>query len=171
MAKGNSTNGRSVSKQEKVQTAFDLRKAGMSYRQIVDVMGRDGIKVSTGQVHGYVMERLVELAERTMEDASAVMQLELTRLDDQHRAAYRLAMDNDQDPAVRLRAINTLVRVAERRSRLLGLDAPVRAELTGAGGAPVSVRAELAAMGDDELEAEAQRFGIPLLPRGDSNAA
>jgi len=54
------------------------------------------------------------------EPAEAVRDLELQRLDHLQEAAWSKATDGD------LRAIDTCLRVMERRSRMLGLDSPAR---------------------------------------------
>ena len=55
--------------------------------------------------------------------------LQLHRLDRALAVAVDIADDRDQPVDARLRAIDRVVRVEERRARLLGLDAPQRAEL------------------------------------------
>jgi hypothetical protein len=87
--------------------------------------------------------RLVDAALRDTyrENADNVRQIEFQRLDRLWRAAYESAsgqrVDDDgqivEDGPPSLEAIDTCCRLMRRRSRLLGLDAPVRGDVTTAG--------------------------------------
>lgn len=57
------------------------------------------------------------------------LQWELDRLDDLLRRAYAILKDED-DPDVRLKAMDRMLKIGERRSKLLGLDAPQRVDAT-----------------------------------------
>jgi len=61
------------------------------------------------------------------------------------RALWPTALSGD------LGAIDRLVRIMERRARLLGLDSRVEVGLVGPGGGPI-IRADLAGMTNEELE-------------------
>jgi hypothetical protein len=94
--------------------AFELRKAGRSYREIARTLACD---VHT--VYGDVAAELDAARERTVEQAGELRELELQRCD---------AMTEGLWPGIRAghpAAVVAGVRVGERRSRLLGLDAPV----------------------------------------------
>jgi hypothetical protein len=84
-------------------------------------------------------------------DASARSSLE--RLDVATRGIWPSIESGDHA------AIDRLVKVEDRRSRLLGLDAPVRAELTGSGGGPIEVAAKSAL--DTKLDELAKRLILP----------
>ncbi|MCT9007035.1 hypothetical protein [Streptomyces rhizosphaerihabitans] len=60
--------------------------------------------------------------------------MEADRLDRLFFVAYKKAV-RDQD----LAAIDRTLRIMERRARLLGLDMPVRTEMSGPDGGPVQV--------------------------------
>lgn len=90
---------------------LELRARGMSYPTIAATLG---LPMTT-------VYRWVQSALRNMvrEPAAAVLTLELSRLDTAQEAIW---------PAVErgyLPAIDRLLRIMERRARLLGLDAPV----------------------------------------------
>src|SRR5262249_7331072 len=63
---------------------------------------------------------LDELAAEGLHAAGQVRALELSRLDELHRALWPLGLRGD------LQAIDRLLKIAERRARLLGLDAPTK---------------------------------------------
>lgn len=100
---------------ERRAQALSLRKAGAHYRLIAE---RCGVSVETA--YADVQAELGALRRATEEDAEAIREIELKRLDD-----YTVALT----PAARrgdVRAIDTLLRVQDRRSRYLGLDAPTK---------------------------------------------
>lgn len=111
--------------------ALELRKAGASYRQIGRTLG-----VSEKTAHGDVHRALAHLAQLETETATALRTLELARLDALYTGHFSRAVAGD-DKAARI-----CIAIQERRARLLGLDAPVRTELTGKDGAPLAFCAE-----------------------------
>jgi hypothetical protein len=120
---------------------LDLRRAGLSYREIARTVG-----LSVSNVHGRVMRGL----DRTRrEPADALRELELARLDALQEALTRVLGrahvtvsggkvvmtegDDGQempllDDGPTIAAAQALVRVQESRRKLLGLDAPARVE-------------------------------------------
>lgn len=106
--------------------ALQLRKAGASYRQIATQLGVD-IATAWSDVQAELLQ-LRTLATTTAEDVKA---LELQRLDALTAGLFVKATSSGGDA----RAVTALVRVSERRARLLGLDAPVK--LAGPTGGPV----------------------------------
>jgi hypothetical protein len=120
--------------------ALELRLAGASYAQVGMALG-----VNRSRAYRIVMRALDRLIR---EPAEQVRQLELARLDQLWVEAYRVLRrqhpvisagkvvvhpDTGQpleDPAPVLSAIDTLLRIMERRARLLGLDAPTQKTLT-----------------------------------------
>lgn len=108
--------------------SLDLRKAGASYRQIAAQL-----KVSVETAWSDVQHELAELAKLAAASAEDVRALELARLDE-----VTLQMTRQMRTGS-VAAAQTLIRAQERRARLLGLDAPVRSELSGLDGKPISV--------------------------------
>jgi hypothetical protein len=90
-----------------------MRKGGASYREIGSHLG-----VSTKTAHQYVMRELERLAEEAHEEAAQVRVLELQRLDRMLRGLWLRARDGDTF------AVDRVLKMMERRARLLGLDAP-----------------------------------------------
>jgi len=93
--------------------ALDLRKAGASYRRIAEEL-----KCDVETAYRDVQAELAHMREVAGDLAEEVRTLELRRLDD-----YTLGLT----PAARrgdARSVQALMRVGERRAKLLGLDAP-----------------------------------------------
>lgn len=104
--------------------AVELRRAGMSYRQIAaavparfgpDTPPRYDERHACRDVHAV----LRQLQRDTSEAAEAVRRLELERCDELTLAVWPAARAGD------CQAIATVLRLMERRSRLLGLDRPI----------------------------------------------
>jgi len=107
---------------ERRARAFELRKAGGSFREIAR---RLGVDVHTA--HADIDAELAVLREGTVEHANQIRELELQRCDEMTAGLW---------PKIRAGsppAVSAAIRVSERRSRLLGLDAPVatRSEFAG----------------------------------------
>lgn len=114
MANNGNPTGREAAAERRIE-ALELRKLGASYRTIGERLG-----VSTAQAFEDVRRELAKLAKQASEIAGEVRAIELERLDDMLRAiAPQLRQGN-------LGAIDRALRIQERRSKLLGLDAPER---------------------------------------------
>jgi hypothetical protein len=132
---------RSLATREKDLRALDYRRRGLSYPQIAAEM-----KCSLSGAHQSVPRALADSAREASEE---VRQIEAARLDDYMRALNRVLLAKhyvvstatgkvalhpetqqpllDDDPVIR--TVLALVRVSERRAKLLGLDAPTRHEV------------------------------------------
>lgn len=99
--------------------ACTLRRDGATYQEIADRLG-----FSDRSAARHAVERALAAAVR--EPAAELRELELMRLDRLYLVASELLDGDDRD--VRLKAVDRLVRISERRSRLLGLDAPTKIE-------------------------------------------
>ncbi len=97
--------------------ALDLRIAGLPYDRIAQALG-----CSKAQAHRYVTAALEETRNRVAEQVEQVREMELQRID----AIVVSLWQKRGDP----RVADTLLRAGERRSKLLGLDAPERSEVT-----------------------------------------
>jgi len=131
------------------QKCLDLRVAGMSCQQIADQLGIARITAAR-----HVAKALDDLSKQTQDNAERLRRLELERLDKLQRAAERVLARNhvyvssgkvvvddgakltDDGPV--LQAIDRLLRIGERRAKLLGLDAPTKIT-DGEGNAPIKV--------------------------------
>jgi len=125
--------------------ALTLRIKGLSFE---DIGAKLGIARSTA--HGYVIEALEQRAAENAEKAAELRELESERMDAAIKSIYPKVEKGD------LAAIDRLVRLADRRARFYGLDAPKRHHVTG-GMLPDDV---LRGMSDDDLERLAK--GEPL---------
>jgi len=153
---GRYTRGLSTAEQD--AEACRLRARGRTYEQI----GAD-LHLSKSSAYEAVQRAL---ADTVREPADEVRQLELLRLDELHRAALGVmeathyVVDKgtvvqwegaplvDDGPV--LAAIDRLLRIQERRAKLLGLDAPLKvsAEAEGLGTEIARLLAELTGDGD-----------------------
>jgi len=116
--------------------ALELRKAGATYHQIADRMG-----ISVSGAHAAVTRALKALREETSEEAQSVRQLEIDRLDAMLLGCWEKARRGDAA------AIDRVLRIQERRSKYLGLDAPTKTETS----ATVSAAVDLSGMDDAKL--------------------
>jgi hypothetical protein len=103
--------GRTIEDYEKDQRALELRKEGYTYEAISGQLGYSTPSAS----YKAVMRRL-----RDMDKPAVTMlrELEVQRLDAMLSAVWNNVLQGDAS------AVNTALKISERRSRLLGLDAP-----------------------------------------------
>ena len=103
--------GRTIAGYEKDQRALELRKEGHSYESISEQLGYSTRSAS----YKAVMRRLREVDRPAV---SMLRELEVERLDAMLYAVWDNVLQGDTN------AVTTALRISERRSRLLGLDAP-----------------------------------------------
>lgn len=109
---------RRIDAAEKRTRALQLRKAGATYDQIAQQVGYE----NRGNAYRAVMQELKELPK---DDAAEVLTLEVERLDQLLVALWPKAMKGD------VRSAETVIRLMERRAKLLGLDAPAAVNVQG----------------------------------------
>lgn len=102
--------------------ALDLRIAGFSYRAI-----GEKIKISHEQARKDVEHELQRLDKLSADKVAIHRQLELERLDKITKALDHWIESGNMG------AINTVLKAMERRAKLLGLDAPVKQDVTSGG--------------------------------------
>lgn len=107
MTRRRPTTSRSIERSERVAQAVELRKAGATYNQIGQTLECDPTTVS--RMIATHMKQLNEPVEE-------LRALELERLDALQMPAWKQAREGN------LRAIETVLRIMERRAKLLGLD-------------------------------------------------
>lgn len=95
--------------------ALDLRKAGATLHQIAAQTG-----VSHEQARKDLQRAMADLLAEQNASAEELRALELERLERLHLALWPQATQGHQG------AVDRLLRIAERRAKLLGLDVPVR---------------------------------------------
>lgn len=93
--------------------AVKLRKMGLGYPQIADRVGYN----SRQAAHQAVTTALAEIREHTAENADDLRTLEAERLDQLWQIAMTEAITNRD-----MRAIDTALRIQDRRAKLFGLD-------------------------------------------------
>lgn len=97
--------------------ALELRKAGVSYAVIAEKVGYSGPSGAFRAVDSAL--------KRTLQDpADEVRRLEIERLDAMLLGVWPRARSGDDE------AIATVLRIMTRRAKLLGLDAPVKKDIT-----------------------------------------
>ncbi|MEU8275711.1 hypothetical protein ACFYOK_10780 [Microbispora bryophytorum] len=129
--------GNSAQTAEQAAQAYELRLSGASFRTIASVLG-----VSVSTAHDRVTSAIAERVDPLADQYRAV---ELDRLDALTARAWRImtsdhivvqhgkiVRDEDGNPVKDdgpvIAAIGVLVRISERRSKLLGLDAAVKVD-------------------------------------------
>lgn len=105
---------------ERKQQAFDLRKAGASYRAIAQSLG-----VTHTTARRYVEGILADLAKQTRGTAEQYRTMQLERLQDMVLALMPQVRRGD------VQAARALLGVMEREAKLLGIDAPTRIDIYG----------------------------------------
>lgn len=126
--------------------ALAMRTRGCTYDQISTALG-----ISRQGAADCVKRALAALKADTEEKAEEVRDLELRRLDRMLQIAEAAAESGD------ISAIDRVLRIQERRSKYLGLDAPARAEIKS----ETTARVDLGVLDDrklDDLERAYQRI-------------
>jgi hypothetical protein len=135
--------------------ACELRSRGWAYREIAEELGLS----TPAQAHLRVQRAMTRVIQEPAEQAR---QFELDRLDRMYRNVEevlaghhvvvqhgKVVYDHDGEPLTdhdpRMRAVATLLKIQERRSKLLGLDSAQKVQLDG------GVRYELVGVDMDKL--------------------
>ncbi|MDQ3621730.1 MAG: hypothetical protein M3463_04460 [Verrucomicrobiota bacterium] len=103
--------------------AFELRKQGYTYREIAGQMG-----VSIKTAHGYVNDYWHEIKDTTDELAEVVRDRELANLDAWHKT-WAPEVLRTENPEMAMKIIDRLLKIQERRAKLLGLEAPAKVDM------------------------------------------
>jgi len=117
-----------------------LRRTGMTYEKIaraaVKKFGADNLPNGWDKLYAYkdVKREIDKIRSTLREDAGEIVELELQRLDEMLVGLWAKARRGNTA------AIDRVLKIMERRAKFLGIDAPERRELTGAGGEPLVLR-------------------------------
>ncbi len=122
MAKGNKTSAAHARATANREAALQLRRSGYGYRGIAEKLG-----ISKTRAHELVQEGLEEAKAQIVAHADDLRSEELSRLDGMLAKVYDAAEKGD------LQAVDRVLKIGERRAKLLGLDAPTRTALQGGG--------------------------------------
>ena len=97
------------------QRALNLRRSGASFQSIADQLG-----IGKSTAHKCVTTALAAVRRENYSLAEEVMVLEANRLDAMQLGIWPAVLQGD------LPAIQTVLKIMERRAKLLGLDAPTK---------------------------------------------
>ncbi len=122
------TGADNLQKLERQAKALELRRAGMDFREIARKLG-----ISKSVAHRYVVAGMQSAREQITAGAETLRAEELSRLDALQESLWPRARKGE------LPAVDRVLKIAERRQKLLGLEAPVRIEATGRDGKPIEV--------------------------------
>jgi polyphosphate kinase 2 (PPK2 family) len=112
------TSPRRLEAVEKQKQALELRKAGATYEAIAK-------KLEYANASGAEHAIKAALKATVQDGADAVRQLEVERLDAMLMGLWTTANKGNHG------AVDRVLRIMERRARLLGLDAPTKTEISG----------------------------------------
>lgn len=148
--------------------ALDLKKRGCTYQQIADKLTKlfhpkGGKKVSKRTAFEYVQAELIALRQQTELDVQSVRDLDLERCDAALAGLWEGITGGN--PA----SVMAAMKVMERRSKLLGLDAPTRTEFVGA--MMTVSAADVAKMSDTEIEEKVRALMNRVTIASPANAA
>ena len=131
---------------ERRAKALQLRAAGLTYQAIADQLGYTSRRVAAQDVTRALQDRQGLLDTQ----ATLFVPLELERLDSLERAVQTVMRQAsaDGERSIVLRAADRLLRIAERRAALLGLDAGGKAKDDTGGSIDDAISALFAEVGD-----------------------
>lgn len=134
-----STDAGAATRIKRQAEALELRRAGLGFEEIASRLG-----VGKSQAHRYVVAGLADARAQIRASADELKSEDLSRLDAMLTGLWPRARKGE---AI---AVDRVLKIMERRARLLGLDAPTKiAETDPAGNAAGPRRVELVAPGDD----------------------
>jgi hypothetical protein len=143
-------NKRSIMNRVQMRRALDLRSMGASYQKI-----GQGMAISKTRAYQLVMAGFFELDADLKDTAASLRELELLRLD-AIVLAHWPARANPRNAEI-------LIRVSERRARLLGLDAPHRVAATTSVGKEPTAAFDPSRLTDDQLAALDSIYAAAIL--------
>lgn len=146
MALVNRTSTAKVQTLERQKKALELRRMGLGYVEIAEAMG-----ISKSQAQRLVVAALADSRAEITAEADGLRAEELSRLDAMLRGLWPDARKGS------VSAVDRVLKIMERRAKLLGLDAPLRLAHGGDGDAPpIQSEHGIYAISDAELEAIAR---------------
>lgn len=105
-------------RQININTALDYKLKGLSYREIGKEMG-----VHPSTANSYVKEAIKVIQEQYTEKADALVTLERQKLDRLEVGLIKSTREGDVKSAI------AMLKIMERRAKLLGLDEPSKSEV------------------------------------------
>lgn len=130
------TSPRRMKAVERQRQALELRMAGYTYDVIAERIGYTDGSAAYKAVMAGILKTLQEPADH-------VRAIEVARLDKLMAGIYLQAKQGN------LPSMDRVLKLMERRARLLGLDRPVQWEVSGPGGGPIPVKEVIIAVEDE----------------------
>jgi hypothetical protein len=143
-----------IARNERAQRAVDMRRAGVSFDAIARALGY----ASSGHAHTAFMTYMREYPRESIDDAR---QVELDRLDQLQAAIWQQCLASGSSN--QHWAIDRMLKISDQRARLLGLNAPVRQEVSVITESTVD-RAISDLQAQLEAQAAAAGVALPALP-------
>jgi hypothetical protein len=112
---------------ERTTNAIELRKAGLTFRQIADELGYNDPSSAHQAVQRGLKEILLDVG------AEDVVNLELARLDEMTVQCFAIFRDEDASYDQKLRAMDRMLLVMDRRAKFLGTDAAEKIDMNVSG--------------------------------------
>lgn len=125
MTQSKTAPARALSLQRQAQ-ALELRRMGKGFAEIAAALG-----IGKSQAHRLVVAGMEDARQQIAASADDLRVEEVSRLDGMLAGLWPTARKGG------VAAVDRVLKIMERRAKLLGLDAPERRELTGRGGAPI----------------------------------
>src|ERR1700752_1375120 len=125
--------------EERRAQALELRKRGLSYRRVRDEMRLiegGSPRYSDIRARDDVFVELTRLRDKNLERAEQLRTLEATRLDALLAGVWEKAIGGS------FKGVQAALRIMQRRARLEGLDQPIKTEISGPDGAPITLAPE-----------------------------
>jgi hypothetical protein len=124
MARQNATSAATVRALLLKSQAIELRRGGASYREIAQRLG-----IGKSRAHALVRAGLEHARAQVASAADEMRAVEVSRLDGMLAKLWPLVGKKTLDLGV----VDRIIKIGERRAKLLGLDAPVRTAIQGGG--------------------------------------
>lgn len=121
--------------------ALELRRMGLGFEEI-----GAKLSISTPTAFRYVSRGLAAARAQVAASADELRAEEISRLDGMLAALWPRARRGEAQ------AIDRVLKIMERRARMLGLDAPERRELTGKDGGPIRSAVDMSGLSDGALQ-------------------
>lgn len=110
-----------------MQLALELKRQGYDYFEIARKLTKKfEVKITARSIRLRIQEYWKQVEQESCEEH---LRWEIDRLDDMLRRTYGV-LDNPEDNEELLKAVDRVLKIGERRSRLLGLDAAQKVDVT-----------------------------------------
>ena len=139
------TNGKFIETAERRAFVLDCRRSGMKYADIAEAtaekFGIDNLPKGWDSRYAYkdVKREMDKLRDQMAEDVEDIRQMEIDRLDDMLAGLWEDAKDGKPQ------AVDRVLKIMSRRSKLVGLDAPTQIS-------SIVRNIDLEKLSDDQLE-------------------